>query len=85
MKIKNIIGITSFILSIGLFVYLLLINGWIIYWYSLGGHILIWHPLVPNDFNELTIYPLILTELYISISSIYFVNIGIKKVKNMKI
>ena len=75
------IGIISYVLSIILFGYLLLANGWGLYWYHLGGHILVWHPLFPNTYDEFTFIPLILTEIYIFLTSFYFIVIGWRKIK----
>ncbi len=82
--IKRRIGIISYCFSIMLFVYILLINGWMIYWVSIGGNIIVWHELLPFEFNEVNIQPIILTEIYILLTSIYFIIIGWKKIKETK-
>ena len=76
---RKIINYLSYISTILLILYLLLLNGWSLYWYSLGGKIFVWHYFFPTEYNEVIIYPLILTEFYILLSGIYFIKMGYRR------
>jgi hypothetical protein len=81
---KKTIRIISYILSIILFLYLIFVNGWMIYWYIIGGKAFIYYPYLPltDDYaGEISLQPIIITEIYIIITAIYFIRMDWKTIK----